>query len=505
MVRVTEDPAAVSGSIQAPPQRLATSHTSLCFSWLLSTDEITLAIATLTLPTPPVDAPADPPMLNRGPLKPESDHEAFNRGQIENAVAMLEKQSTLETELVSAIEADEKSPATASPKTQATLTAVTPETDTTQTPPSQPESVGGLVSASLTDLAEPNAVSEPPAMTHTPELKDLSAVAEPDVDDAMDSGQSPSVSRKPIPRTSQPHSIDDVLAQTLTDLPSLPEREANPNDAAPIRIGETAGGDASEIRTVSHTKIETDPNVAVGSLETFSDADLFEELLLRLAAPAEKEGSSDQLRREFLVRHLMVLAGDPENAVRSMDALGEHEQRYLTNQLKALWQMIDPEGHPSSTRRLTSTLPFIREATSNLSAATDSLELRNLVFCTEIESYGKFKPFEGNRFVAGQQVIVYCEVENFISAATDDGFFQTELQGIYDLYDASGNKVLSQLLPLDSQTIRNPLRDHFVAYQMGLSAELVAGSYRLELTLEDRLGKKYGQASVPFEIVGSRR
>ncbi|MEM6692901.1 MAG: hypothetical protein AAF664_25965, partial [Planctomycetota bacterium] len=80
-----------------------------------------------------------------------------------------------------------------------------------------------------------------------------------------------------------------------------------------------------------------------------------------------------------------------------------------------------------------------------------------------------------------------------------------ELQGIYDLYDSDGNKVLGQLLPLDSQTVRNPLRDHFVAYQMALSSELPAGTYRLELTLEDMLGKKYGQASVPFEIVAGQR
>jgi hypothetical protein len=134
-----------------------------------------------------------------------------------------------------------------------------------------------------------------------------------------------------------------------------------------------------------------------------------------------------------------------------------------------------------------------------MAAATDSLELRSLEFCTEIESYGQIKPFPGNRFSAGQQVILYCEVENF-AAADRDGHFQTQLQGNYDIYDASGRKVISQLLPVDQQRSRNRLRDYFVAYQMNLPKALPTGTYRLQLTIEDVVGKKYGQQDIPFEI-----
>jgi hypothetical protein len=35
---------------------------------------------------------------------------------------------------------------------------------------------------------------------------------------------------------------------------------------------------------------------------------------------------------------------------------------------------------------------------------------------------------------------------------------------------------------------------------MHLPAQLSAGTYRLQLTMEDVVGKKYGQASIPFEI-----
>ena len=134
-----------------------------------------------------------------------------------------------------------------------------------------------------------------------------------------------------------------------------------------------------------------------------------------------------------------------------------------------------------------------------MAAATDSLALDNLEFCTEIETYGQIKPFAGNRFKAGQQVILYCEVENF-AAAEKDGQFKTQLQGNYDIYDANGTKVVGQMLPADQQQSRNRLRDYFVAYQMYLPKQLAEGTYRLQLTIEDPIGKKYGQANIPFEI-----
>lgn len=233
--------------------------------------------------------------------------------------------------------------------------------------------------------------------------------------------------------------------------------------------------------------------------DQLTEAQLYQQLLSRLSNPGANETPLEKERRLIVARHLMVLAGDPNAATQTMDGLNPTEQRYMKNQLLGLWTMIDPKGHPSSGRRITEALPKFREATRYMAAATDSLTLKHLEFCTEIESYGQIKPFEGNRFIAGQQVILYCEVENF-AAAPQQNAFQTKLQGTYDIYNEKGVKVVSQLLPVDQQQSRNQLRDYFVAYQMSLPKQLAKGTYRLQLTIEDAIGKKYGQANIPFEI-----
>jgi hypothetical protein len=230
-----------------------------------------------------------------------------------------------------------------------------------------------------------------------------------------------------------------------------------------------------------------------------TDQELYSILLKRLSTAAPGESEAERSSRLIKLRHLMVLAGNPDDAVAQIEGMSKSEQEYLRHQLLGLWTMIDPDGHPIASRRFSTAVPQIREAAKFAAAATDTLEVRSLAFCTEIESYGQIKPFPGNRFNPGQQVIMYCEIENFTAKKTDDGF-ETNLQGSYDIYDSEGEKVISQLLPADQQVSSNYLRDYFIAYQMHLPQQLEGGTYRMQLTMEDVNGKKYGQTSIPFEI-----
>lgn len=230
-----------------------------------------------------------------------------------------------------------------------------------------------------------------------------------------------------------------------------------------------------------------------------SDAELFDALVERLQTEVEGESEADRHRRQIVARHLMVLAGEPDRAVDNLQGLSTQEQEYLRHQLLGLWTIIDPQGHPVPSRRFSSALPEIRKATGFLAAASDSLEVRGLEFCTEIESYGQIKPFPNRRFTAGQEIILYCEIDNFISESVDKGF-ETRLQGSYDLLDANGKRVSSQTLPEDHQVTKNRLRDYFIAYQMYLPDSIQPGDYQLRLTMEDVHGKKYGQSIVDFQI-----
>jgi len=356
--------------------------------------------------------------------------------------------------------------------------------------------------------------------------------------------------------TAHPEALDRALTASLSDLPALPAESKVPATVPPNRLAMASDEGSSEpnnqadgkspadkaivqtaaaqsdaaqesnVRPVSAAHENSDPAMvaqaavtpapekvldmapekvldkaseAKPSLDQMSDQQLYDILLRRLLQAPSEETEAQRSRRLIVSRHLMVLAGDPDRAVAETKDLSPEEQQYLRYQLLGLWTIIDPEGHPVPSRRFTTALPQLREATKYLAAATDSLEVQSLAFCTEIEAYGQIKRFPGNRFDAGQQVILYCEIENF-TVTTVDGGYETHLQGSYDIFNASNEKVVSQLLPADRQISGNYLRDYFIAYQMNLPKQLSKGAYRLQLTMEDVAGKKYGQASIPLDI-----
>jgi hypothetical protein len=302
--------------------------------------------------------------------------------------------------------------------------------------------------------------------------------------------------------SSDPNSIAAPVVASIGDLAS----ELNDGNVQPASASRPAG-DADDMisRAVPDDNAgvldneASTSNAVQQSVDSLSHEQLYKALVKQLSTAPEGESESQRSSRLIKLRHLMLLSGDVDSAVKKIDGMSESEQEFLRHQLLGLWTMVDPGGHPVASRRITTALPQLRQATQFAAAATDSLEVRSVSFCSEIESYGQIKPFKSNRFDAGQQVILYCEIENFSAKRTGDEYV-TEIQGSYDIFDGDNRKVVSQLLPADRQVSSNYLRDYYIAYQMHLPKQLPAGKYRLQLTMEDVAGKKYGQSSIDLEI-----
>jgi len=350
-----------------------------------------------------------------------------------------------------------------------------------------------------------------------------------------------------VGKTEQPVDIIAPLVRSLQSLPALPddlEDEDGPN-RMPIRLAVTSSGlpdagDGAEIRQVigstNGAGQAADIALAIGSENLrFSDQDatdlpeasrptaapaevpvtteravsaaspepslneLFAGLIDRLRQPVEGETDGERIVRELTRSHLQVLSGDPEWSVGAFAGMSPSERAFLRNHLAAVGKLVDPTGHPVPARRFALALPEYREATRQLGMAAEHLEIRTAAFCREFNGFGQVKRHDEARFQAGQKVFLYCEVDNFVAEAVESGF-ETELQGSYEIFDSSGNKVAGQVLPTDLQRCDQPIRDYCVAYEMQLPASLEPGEYRLELTMECVRGKKFGQIRLPIEL-----
>ena len=85
-------------------------------------------------------------------------------------------------------------------------------------------------------------------------------------------------------------------------------------------------------------------------------------------------------------------------------------------------------------------------------------------------------------------MLLYAEVENFTAVRVADESYETKLQGSYQIFDNRGGLVDERELLLDNEFCRNYRRDYFLAYRIYLPEGISPGDYRLELTVEDKMG-----------------
>ncbi len=198
-------------------------------------------------------------------------------------------------------------------------------------------------------------------------------------------------------------------------------------------------------------------------------------------------------------RLLNLVLDDLNSAQEPIKDLQPEAADYIRNTFQGLYDATDIGGNPVASRRLTLALQSHRKAMQNL-AKLAILEVQHLAFCTEVDSFGVVTKFPHYQFRPDQEVLLYCELENFVSQPVRGGF-ETQLQGSYEIVDSSGRRVADQILPEDADVCGNQRQDFYIAYRLHLPAEIEPGDYQFKLTIEDMKGQKFGQALIDFKII----
>lgn len=210
--------------------------------------------------------------------------------------------------------------------------------------------------------------------------------------------------------------------------------------------------------------------------------------------------STAEVHQHVSLRILRLLQGDTEAALQPIPHISPTEQDFWSGQLFGLATYLDHHTQPDDKRRAAVSAPQFDDALSSL-RELGSLSVRNLSFCKSVYGYGAIEPYDVDRFIAGQQVSLYVEVENYHSRATADGYC-TSLGSTYEILDEKGTRVGGGTIPDVNDCCRNRRRDFHIEYGLQLPEKLASGRYRLDLVIKDRQSDKIGHATVSFEIGG---
>lgn len=231
------------------------------------------------------------------------------------------------------------------------------------------------------------------------------------------------------------------------------------------------------------------------------------------ALEAEIQGpaaTQEDLVRHARLRLLYALAGRRDDAVEPIPPIGNPSpgqgvsqkdratREFWSKQLLGLTTWLDVERTPNAMTRAGETKKILSEAISSLGEAAP-LDVRNLVFGKQLDTYGCYEEFKTNRFVPGQEVLLYAEVENFSNESTPKGF-RISLRCRYEIYNIQGGRVADHDLPETGGYCRNRRRDYYITYRMRMPPHLSSGQYVLKLTVEDLKSKRIGESQLPFTV-----
>ena len=233
------------------------------------------------------------------------------------------------------------------------------------------------------------------------------------------------------------------------------------------------------------------------------------------SSAAEDITDEEKTRLAAQLRMLQLARGRYEQAIRNSPHHSTEENEYWSHQIHGLHLLISADDKLPMARRWAAALSELRDASDKL-AAFSELQIANLTFCTAAHSFGVFetsiaddrwknKDYREAKFEPEQPVILYFEVNNFLSEQHTsreypDGAWRTSFKGSYTILDRDGRPLDRRELQLRDDICRNRRHDYFVAYKTWMP-DINPGHYTLELLIEDTIAGKIGTATIDFEIV----
>jgi hypothetical protein len=207
-----------------------------------------------------------------------------------------------------------------------------------------------------------------------------------------------------------------------------------------------------------------------------------------------------ELHDHMRLRTLQLLAGNETDAYRPIPGASPAQQDFWSKQLFAINAYLNAATQLDEKQRAIAALTPLDDARARLSELA-SLRIRNLSFVESVDGFGAYELNKGTKFSPGQKVMLYAEVENFASNASEKGF-ATSLGTSFKVLDESNRLVDGKQFPDVHDSCRNRRRDFHMQYELALPERIYPGPYKIELTITDHNSGKIGQATLPFEIIG---
>lgn len=296
-------------------------------------------------------------------------------------------------------------------------------------------------------------------------------------------------------------SSSDGTVRSWSDSPSERSLRSSTNAMAEKKLAEP--GKATTAIVPSQL---TPSSKAPGQLPSLPWQSDLEQLITRVERDLSQSKSDQRperqnefLRKQAQLRLLYLMAQRQEDALTVIPGIDPTQQEYWQQMIWALSNSFDVIQFPELTERAGQTVTPL-SAALRLTREEAAISIKNMTFCRKISYFGNYERFPRNEFTPGYEVLLYTEIENFVSTPTVDGEYRTSLKSLIEITDSAGNVVWTKGFPPTEDFCRNPRRDYFHNYQFHIPEDLATGTYSLKLTIVDELSHKRASNSLNFVL-----
>lgn len=200
---------------------------------------------------------------------------------------------------------------------------------------------------------------------------------------------------------------------------------------------------------------------------------------------------------QLRLRMLYIATGQDEKAAAPVSGVSKEMADMLAGLMDVVQASRDAAANPDTRAdALLTALDSYREQVKRHA----DLRVPIVALCTAADSFGVYKPFPADELVAGKQVVVYCEIENFTSQATPEGTYRTRLASQVEILDADGRSVATLSRKQFEDLSRNQRDDFFLGEVVDLPTSLAPGEYTLRVMIEDRGSGRFSSGSTRFTL-----
>ncbi len=192
----------------------------------------------------------------------------------------------------------------------------------------------------------------------------------------------------------------------------------------------------------------------------------------------------------------------PKDAPDPSAGLSEMDRKIFSDLLAAI-DTIKTQSASAAATLAQRAAPLL-DASKKWQADAD-LQLPRLVLASRVDSFGVYTPID-SKFEQGHQhtVIIYCEVANFSSKKSDDGWFTTDLQQQETLITDDGLLIWRPNPEDIEDRSMNQRHDFYMVKKLTIPDNLAAGKYTLRMSVTDKNANKRSLVSLPIEITAAK-